>query len=1060
MEEKDRSEEKKEKIQLLKDKILSDRKPDLTKIAKRKLKLIIVVLCISIIIVILALIFMLSLKEDYNKLDIDSNDDKNKNEESKEKEEKDDENKENNHNYPFPENEDLSFTEEEHRLFSREVAAQTMVLATNNGLPIESTDQVVLFGAGTIKTISGGTGSGVVYSKGTKKSLTPVMLIEGIENKIKENKNKFIYIKNEIGYEVGIEGLNGKNLTDSDIKNFANKGAEAKRSVAIFTISRISGEFSDRPHDNSINGTMLSKSEIETYESLKKYFDHIVVVVNVGSVIELNDMEKDKKTSILISFLPGMEAGNAIADILVGDINPSGHLTDTWAKRITDYPTTSTFIENDLYVKYKEGLFVGYRYFEEDKEKQSKVVFPFGHGLTYTTFDYENNCFFDSETNILTITSKVTNTGKRKGKQVIQVYVQKPQNENFAKVKRELIAFDKTKELNVGESETIIINFNVNSLASYDDTGVTGNQACYVMEKGNYDFFVGDSVAATRDEKNILCSYVHKELTVTEKLTNRLVPKDPEVVDANTIPDFDKLFTENDFDTFNEKQKVTIDFPPLLSQNNEEVIKRELYEEESNNVNDKEFFSILPTNKFAEINFKSVLEKKYTMDQLVDSMTNEELAFLSYGKPFLIEYEDSILGGLYNSGITGKYNIPYAKANDGPTGIRQSDQKFGSTAFPCPTALASSFDLNIIKKVGQEIGKEARYINSNIWLAPAINIHRNPLCGRNFEYYSEDPYLSGKVAASIIKGIQSKRVSATIKHFALNNKETNRGGDLDPNSLGSDSRAAERVIREIYLKGFEIAIKEANPWSIMTSYNRVNGMKTAESYDLLTGILREEWKYNGLIMTDWESRSSNDREAHAGNCVKMPINKDGTNTILNGLKQGTVTRKDLQRNILYLLNTIAKMSCIDSLYKEPKNLINITDSNMKIKIVDKWYRRYPGISFENCKDEDKGFNPTKTSSNSWISFYINNEKEQYRRFRIRYSSVSEGFGIAFNKYDETLGEISNLETTGGLQKWSTSAIATIKLPKGKYELSMRFLGYDYTSSPELNKGQVNWFEFL
>ena len=449
----------KEKLQLLPDKNdLIDKKPKIVKTTKDKIKFFIIVLCIGILVIIFAIIIMLSIKGDYYRLE--------KNEE-----------KENEKNEPYIE--DLLFTEEEHKLFSREVATQTMVLATNNGLPIECTDQVVLFGLGTINTIYGGAGSAAVYKKGTNKPITPITVLEGIENKINENNTKFIYIKNEIGYEVGINNFKEKNLTESDIINFAIKKEGAKRSIAILTISKISGESSDRPHDKSIIGTMLTDSEIETYELLKIYFDHIVVILNVGSVIELNNMEKDKKTSILISFFPGMEAGNAIADILLGEVNPSGHLTDTWASKINDYPTTSTFIESNFFVKYKEGLFLGYRYFEDDEEKQSKVVFPFGHGLTYTKFNIENKCVFNNNKNIFIITSKVTNIGKRKGKQVIQVYIKKPQNYNFIKVQRELVAFNKTKELNVNESQTLIMEFNLSYLASYDDIGVTGYQACY-----------------------------------------------------------------------------------------------------------------------------------------------------------------------------------------------------------------------------------------------------------------------------------------------------------------------------------------------------------------------------------------------------------------------------------------------------------------------------------------------------------------------------------------------------------------------------------------------------
>ena len=361
--------------------------------------------------------------------------------------------------------------------------------------------------------------------------------------------------------------------------------------------------------------------------------------------------------------------------------------------------------------------------------------------------------------------------------------------------------------------------------------------------------------------------------------------------------------------------------------------------------------------------------------------------------------------------------------------------------------------------MGEETGKEARKIGCSFWLAPGMNIHRNPLCGRNFEYYSEDPLISGKMAAAITKGLQSKRVSITLKHFAFNNKEQNRNGDSDAYFLASDSRMAERTAREIYLKGFEIAVKEGKPWSIMSSYNRMNSMKTAESYDLLTEILRKEWGFEGLVMTDWDTKSHNDIEAHSGSSVKMPNNKDSTNTIMTGLIQGTVTRNDLKRNIKYLLNTLAKTACIDSLFIESNNMIKIEDGNFKIKIYNSTFRKYTGISFEECTDEDKGYNLINTTTNSWISLYIDNKKEQYRKVRIRYASIMDGFGVAFNKYDENLGEITNLDKTGDWKNWNTSSTTTIKLPEGKYELIMRFLGYTYTVEKE-NKGKINWIEFL
>ena len=946
---------------------------------------------------------------------------------------------------PIPSVEDLDFTEEAHRLFSREVATQTMVLATNNDvLPLRQTDQVVLFGDGSNNTIYGGWGSGEVYNKGKAEGLTPVKIYEGIEN----IQNNFTYIKNDKGYEIG---LPGSNLTEQDIQDFAVKRPNVQRTVAILTISRRSGEGSDRPQDQSSTGTIISDTEFNTFNALIKYFDKIVVILNVGSVIELKDIEKNEKTSILISFLPGMEAGNAIADVLIGKANPSGHLTDTWAKTIADYPTTSTFIESIEYVKYKEGLFVGYRYFEEDGTTQGKVVFPFGHGLSYTNFSMDNKCEFNQEKNIFEIKSEIKNIGKLSGKQVVQIYSKKPQNEKFVKVQRELVAFGKTKELQPGESQILELNVDLDYLSSYDDTGVTGNRACYVLEKGEYILYAGFSVADTRADKNIIFKYTQNELKVVQKLKNRVVPHDPDVADANTKPIFSKLFNNDAKKTeknLNDKYNNEIEdgitnFKDNIRENNENT------------------YTELPIDKFNEINFKSVLEKKYTMEQLIDSMSNEELAFLSYGKPAKIRSGTGIIGGFYNAGITGKYKIPGGDTLDGPAGLRQSEISMGSTGWPCSTALTSTFDIDLIKKVGEETGKEARKIGCSFWLAPAINIHRNPLCGRNFEYYSEDPFLTGMMASAMTQGLQSKRVSITLKHFAVNNKEQNRNGDEDTRfNLASDSRMAERVAREIYLRGFEIAVKKADPWSIMTSYNRMNGMKTAESYDLLTGILRDEWGYKGLVMTDWSTRSKNDREAHAGNGVKMPNNGDGSATILNGLISGSVTRDDLKKNILYVFNTLAKTSAIDKLFLEPEKVIKISNDYIKIKIFDNIYQKSAGISYEDCQDLDGGENPTSTSANTWITIYVESEEEQNRLVRIRYSSIEAGFGVSFSKYGENLGEITNLESTGNWQTWNTSSYFNVKFPKGKYELTLRFLGYDYASGESTNKGNINYIEIL
>ena len=947
-----------------------------TKYKNSTKKILLIAIIISIIAAILIIILIIQSTDDSNKKGENKVTD-----EDKDKDNNDDKEKEND-DIPFnpiPQNEDLNFTEAEHRLLSRQIASQTMVLATNNDiLPLNPTDQVVLFGQGTNKTIYGGWGSGEVYNKGTASPLTPIMILEGFENQ--KNNNKFIYVENNIGYELETGFDPKKNLTEDDIKNFAIKKEGAKRSIAILTISRRSGEGSDRPQDSSESGTLLNEKELKTFYCLKKYFDKIVIILNVGSVIELEGIEKDTNVSILISFLPGMEAGNAIVDVLIGDVNPSGHLTDTWAKHINDYPTTSTFSENKKYVRYSEGLFVGYRYFEDNEETQEKVVFPFGYGLSYTTFKIESKCEFDSNNKKFIITSKVTNTGNRSGKQVVQVYVKKPQNKDFIKVQRELVAFNKTKEIKPLESQELTMTFDLYYLASYDDIGVTGNPGCYVLEKGFYEIYVGDSVKATRYKESNIYTHIQKEFIITQKLTNRLTPKDPLLPNPNIKPDFKTLFfSQNHININNEKNEECVNdvFNRHINLNKEIINLNKL---NTDNILQNEYTD-LPTNKFNEINFKSVLENKYTMDELLESMTNEELAFLSYGKDATIRQGTGIIGGFYNSGPTGKYYIPYGDTMDGP-------------------------------------------------------------------------------ASAITQGLQSKRVSITLKHFAFNNKEYNRNGDSEPYYLASDSRVAERVSREIYLRGFEIAVKEGKPWAIMSSYNRMNSMKTAESLDLLTEILRNEWGFEGLVMTDWGTKSHNDVEAHGGSSVKMPNNgNEGSNTILTGLIKGTVTRDELKRNIKYMFNTLSKTAAIDSLFIEPNNIIKIINETLRIKIYDNIYRKSIGILFEDCEDNDGGYNPTNTNTNRWVTIYVENDIEQYRQVRIRYASVMDGFGVELKKYDEHLGEITNLDNTNGWQNWSTSSCFTVKFPKGKYELTIRFLGFTYTVENE-SKGNINWIEIL
>ena len=917
-------------------------------------------------------------------------------------------------------NEDLEYTEAEHQRLSRRVATEGMVLATNRGLPIQNTDKVVLFGPGTNKTIYGGTGSGEVYKKGSRDNIEAITVLQGMETKAKEAK--FVYCENKKGF------LLDEGLTEEDIKNFAQKDGSVKRSVAVLTLSRVSGEFGDRKQDDSNEGTLFTENELNTHSTLAKYFDVVVVVLNVGSVMELNGMEQDSKTSILIPHLPGMEAGNAIADVLVGDVNPSGHLTDTWAKTIDDYPTTTTFKESKEYVKYKETLFVGYRYFELDSPKQEKVVFPFGHGLSYTTFTTTGTCRFNKDSETFSCLVDVTNDGERAGKQVVQIYAQKPENRKFVKAPRELVAFGKTELLQPHQSQQLQFYIKLSDLASYDETGVVGCASCYILEKGEYKIFIGNNVADTRLESSMKCSYYNNQLKIVKQLSKKVPPEDPDVANANEMPDF-KSFMNNHIP---DKKRDKEHWPSQkISQNGA-----------------PDYF---PTDNISAINMKSVLEGNYTLKQMIKDMSDEELAFLAVGHPAKIKHATGIIGGNYNAEVTQRHLIPSGDTTDGPAGLRQSEYFMQSTAWPSSTVLACTFDTNLVQKLGEAAGKEARRLGTTFFLAPGMNLHRSPLCGRNFEYYSEDPFLTGKVAAAITKGVQSKRVSITLKHLCANNKEENRNGGLF--LLASDSRMAERVAREIYLKGFEIAVKEAKPWSIMTSYNRLNSIKTSSNHDLLIGIVRKEWGYDGLFMTDWATSSNILDEIKGGGNVKMPVGS--SDEILEALKSGSLRRYVLEESSYYILNTLSKTHAVDPLFNQSAP-VDITNG-AHIKIIDKLFNKDFGIAVEPCEDTDKGYNPTNTVPGSWITIRIKNDYSKVRNCRIRYSGNDEGFGVWIMKYDTKLGEITNLPETGGWQNWKTSGDVQIDFPKGTYELTLGFLAGSSTEGV-LSRGNINWIE--
>ena len=513
----------------------------------------------------------------------------------------------------------------------------------------------------------------------------------------------------------------------------------------------------------------------------------------------------------------GMESGNSVAKMLLGEESPSGKLTDTIAYNYEDYPCSENFGYKE-YTNYVEDIYVGYRYFETFHKE--KVLYPFGFGLTYTTFKQE---FVNAELNNdeVTLQVKVTNTGNFKCKDVVEVYINAPQGK-LGKPEKVLVGFNKTKELAPTESETLTISFPLYYCASYDDSGKTGNKSSYVLESGKYNIFAGDNI---RDAVNVW-SFTLDNLRVINTLSEVCAPKNK----------FERMITAT-----NESGELIEKFEnvPLATTNLRDIILKNL-PKEIEYTGDK------------GIKLTDVKSGKNALDEFIAQLNTTELEALSHGHYTM----DSPLGNKGNAGAFGGITqslrakkVPAVITTDGPSGIRI---RSCCSLLPNGTAIACSWNTELVKELYTLIGNEMKEKGSDVLLAPGMNIHRSMLCGRNFEYFSEDPIITGKIASAVVAGVQSSGISACPKHFACNNQETNR--------TYNDSRVSERALREIYLKGFEICVKEAKPLNIMTSYNKINGVWGHYHYELCTMILRNEWGYEGNIMTDWWMRSANSHE--------------------------------------------------------------------------------------------------------------------------------------------------------------------------------------------------------
>lgn len=541
---------------------------------------------------------------------------------------------------------------------------------------------------------------------------------------------------------------------------------------------------------------------------------------------------------------------------------------------------------------YTDDIYVGYRYFETIPGAAEKVVYPFGYGLSYTTFDVEtvsagvvnSNCTsctttagltdadIDIEAGKLYARVRVTNTGKFSGKEVVQVYIAKPQGK-LGKPAKELVAFEKTRELQPGESQLITLTWEINDMASYDDLGKVKKSA-YVLEAGSYDIYIGTSV---RDVTKADYSYILNHDVITEQLSAKLVP--------TSLPK--RMLSDGSYEALPQSEPVDTDYSAI---GNIDPALTEGVGPGQRAIPYYRFSDGMAKNGSHDI--MDVVEGRITLDEFVSELSIDDLIHLLGGQP------NTGVANTFGIGNMPEYGIPSAMTADGPAGVRIAPEVgIYTTAFPCSTLLACTWNPNVLEAVGRAGGEELKENNLALWLTPAICIHRSPLCGRNFEYYSEDPFVTGKLAGAMVRGIQSNNVGATLKHFALNNKETNR--------KNSDSRVSERAAREIYLKAFEIIVKNENPWAIMSSYNMINGYRASECEDLLTGILRDEWGYEGMVTTDWWTCGEHYKETKAGNDLKM--GNGYPDRVKKAYDNGAISRSEMETSVKRILGLILKL---------------------------------------------------------------------------------------------------------------------------------------------------------
>lgn len=787
--------------------------------------------------------------------------------------------------------------EEKNKQVSYEAATEAIVLLENDGcLPVEP-GKIALYGSGADKTIKGGTGSGEVNERHAISimeglemagfTITTKSWIEEYQRRFEEKEDEYrktfrdSLLKGNIKNIMGVltipfqypfdQAVIGEDINKSDTD------------TCVYVVARLAGEGADKKLDGSEYA--LTREEKANIAFCAANYKKMILVINVGSTFDMSFLDEIEGINAVVYFCQqGTMGGKAFADLLCGKVSPSGKTVDTWAKKYEDIPFANdySYINGNVDEEYyREGIFVGYRYFDTFKVAPK---YPFGYGLSYTDFEIQTESVVVDKTEV-TVNVNVTNTGDSyAGKEVVQVYVSCPDGK-LKKEYQKLAAFAKTKSLAPGESETLAISFKMDDMASY-----MAEEGAMLLEPGNYVIRVGNSsrntkvAAVIKSAEEIIVSK-HANICKNRVVMEELQPEESnqEVVDE-AVPIYDIKAADFECQIFEYKIPEVYHSPEIDAVLNVLSVKEMVSLTVGSGTLSSGKYFCAPGS--AGITTGKLIEKGVPDVSLADGPAGLRLqrrsVVLKNGKlkpvdPFISTMKyipEPIKGRIL--GDPEKHPVIY---------------QF-TTAFPVGLALAQTWNTELLEKVGTAVGEEMKAYGVTYWLAPALNIHRNPLCGRNFEYFSEDPYLAGKMTSAITKGVQSSRgCYVTIKHFCCNNQEDNR--------MHTNANVSERALREIYLRGFEIAVKESKPGAIMTSYNKVNGVYANNSYDLLTKLLRNEWGFDGVVMTDWfatgKTVGNHALAIATGNDLIMPGSESAEKEIYKAVKAGLITEEDVKR---------------------------------------------------------------------------------------------------------------------------------------------------------------------